>query len=80
MIIKVTQKHIDEGDPGMCSDCPVALALLENYDNVVVQNDEILCWLGINQIDFNVPVEVFDFIKAFDNHKSVKPFEFELEI
>ena len=30
--IKVTKKHIEQGEPGQLSECPVALAIIENYD------------------------------------------------
>jgi len=81
MIHKITQADIDAGEPGMCSDCPVALSLLRHYDCVMVSGGAkiMTCIEGREAEYHNTPKKVVKFIKRFDGHKSVEPMEFELE-
>lgn len=79
MIHKITQSDIDAGEPGMCSDCPVALSLLRYYDWVAINGSQIETWMdGFDQEDHETPEKVAKFIKRFDAYKSVEPMEFEL--
>jgi hypothetical protein len=86
---KVTQQHIDDGEPGNDSSCPVALCIKEwaleetGVDSIQVHvgNDEI-------QVGFLPMVEapgiVKNFVEYFDDEGHagiyVRPFEFELEL
>jgi len=80
MIHKITQADIDAGEPGMCSDCPVALSLLRHYEAVMVGPDKITTRIiQSGGLEFhNTPKKVSAFIKHFDSKKSVEPMEFEL--
>jgi len=84
MTFTVTQKHIDDGVPGMCSECPVALCLLEHYDHVLVTDDTgIVVWMeGRDGEEYQTSYIVSQFIHRFDFPggwpKPLKPFSFEL--
>jgi len=79
MIHKITQTDIDAGEPGMCNDCPAAIALLRHYDWVTVGASKIMTWVeGRDEEDQKTPKKVVEFIKRFDAYKSVEPMEFEL--
>ena len=77
MKIKVTQKHIDAGK---AEDCPVALAM---RDSGLVQpdvgQDDIRWQKGAHQEWCITPAKVYVFIMRFDDGRSVRPFEFELD-
>jgi len=82
MTIKVTQGHINRGARFNSESCPIALALMDNgihgfrvaptyarrgYPFVELNEDEII----------SLPEKATDFIRSFDGHKAVEPFEFD---
>ena len=86
MTIIVTQKHIDEGCKEHSSECPIALAILDNYPGrrirvlpskiEIFDKDSRLCIAS-----FTTPYKVVLFIVGFDCpelNSPVKPFSFEL--
>lgn len=84
MLIKVEQKHIDKGqqdgcNPHRCSECPVALAIIETLGRNDVRVFHRVCEIG--DVEYILPMDVVDFIGAADGNLStlLKPFSFELE-
>lgn len=79
MIIKVTQKHIENVEETKCKTCPVALAIEEHYGfpvyvtTVAVYKDYML-----SDIMHYLPSEVTDKIVNFDKGFGMTPFSFEL--
>lgn len=79
MIIKVLQKHIDNGEEAKCKTCPVALAIEERYGfpvyvtTVAVYKDYML-----SEFMHFLPTEVTDKIDNFDKGFGMVPFSFEL--
>lgn len=97
MKIKVEQRHIDNGKRLDCKRCAVALAVADafpgfdvyaNVDEIFLERiDHAAMVSGAVFSDcydcksFNVPHEVADFIRKFDEpirQTGLKPFEFEL--
>lgn len=77
MKIKVTQEHIDLGERKLCSECPVALAVIEATGIACeVEPDEI----RFKGRYFQLPPAACRFISEFDCGAPVQPFEFELPI
>ncbi len=89
--VKLTQVHIDTGNPLSVLSCPVALATQEAAQaletelkarvivdpvNITVSVDSVP--LTVRQI-FDTPIAVTRWMKDFDNGKKVEPFEFTLE-
>ena len=91
LTVTVTQKHINEGFPRAVQACPVALALNEalqshcqevnsrvpgHYAQIQVLDDEFF--------NVDLPVDVVDWIKAFDNagdrFEQPDPMSFDLVI
>jgi hypothetical protein len=76
MRIQVTQKHINAGLRGSCSGDPICLAMKDaGLKNI---------WASPSQLRYNgriteIPEEVLQFMKNFDNEMLVDPFEFLLE-
>jgi hypothetical protein len=74
--VQVTQKHIDSGLRGSCSGDPICLAMKDaGLKNI---------WVSPSQLRYNgrtteIPEEVLQFMKNFDNEDFVDPFEFDLE-
>jgi len=79
MIHNITQADIDAGEPGMCSDCPVALSLLRHYDVVMVSGgSKIMTCLEGREFEYHdTPKKVARFIQRFDAYETVEPMEFE---
>lgn len=78
--IEVTQRHIDEGEVGDCSLCPVARGTQDAFPGfkIVVGDDDIFIdeeGVGLN---YATPSIVRDFISDFDNGRLVHPFTFTL--
>lgn len=94
MKIKVTKDHIIRGQPGECDNCPVALAIREQYPNVkeimVAEAQQPIVYIitvAGRKLSFELLPEALSFICDFDgqycgipsyNKNSFKPFEFEL--
>ncbi len=85
MLVKVTQKHIDEGKRADCYTCPIALAILDidpKPVNVQVKYSYVMIYIEKNgkYKQYELPWEAREFISKFDNGKKVEPFEFELVV
>lgn len=85
--VEVTQKDIDIGLRGDCSQCPVALAvsraLIAAGLEYGVGVDELNIKLfrhGMLVHTIRTPKEVAEFIEDFDSRYSVEPFLFEIEV
>jgi len=73
--IRVTQEHIDSGDKGRATSCPIANALRCEgyvYPSVCAQ------FVRVGARMYNLPDSVTNFIQNFDKGVEVEPFEFEL--
>ena len=87
--VKVTQDHINRGEPGDCGNCPVALAIKDTLhfpDSLiaVAEAHEPTVYIRTKEnkrLSLILPVEALRFILNFDNNNpsKTKPFEFELE-
>lgn len=79
MRVKVTQDHIDKGQPDDCGVCPIARAVDDAFgvENALVWDDEIevitkdRMYLAVCHSKATT-----DFMLAFDEGKPVKPFQF----
>ena len=92
-LIEITSKHIEDGVGGSCIQCPIALALQEEYKtiDVEVNNDGDPHLLVNNKelfIPYNQQSDVQDFIELFDETygveenlymETVKPFTLRIE-
>lgn len=76
MKIKVLQRHINAGEPGMGEHCPVAIAIKEQSKHKFVNVKGLEMYLGAWRAPS--PDKVVQFVERFDNGESVKPFYFEL--
>ena len=77
----VTQKLIDEGLPGSCSLCPVALAIHQVVPHPHVEVGASTITLSDERgkdLYVDMPDVVYDFTLRFDSHKKVEPFSFTL--
>ncbi len=80
MIIKVTQEHIDKGCRESGSNCPVALAIKEqfNLEGVYVYSFGV-AKTERGEVRLPFPIEVQKKILKFDREGTMSPFEFILE-
>ncbi len=82
--INVTTEHIAKGKPGDCSNCPVALALVDGIPNVtfvLIDGHDIDLCDAKHVHNVATPQEVQEFILNFDRGiKPHLPFSFELEV
>ena len=78
MLIHVTSEHIRLGDKNSCTNCPIALALLEKYYDVYVSAD--FMQIKKQPKDYfqtlQFPKTVKTFIQKFDAGEEVFPFSF----
>ena len=75
MIVKIEQKHIDEGVPGVPTECPVAQALWGmGYRDVRVGAVRV----GIGEDELNISEDGCKFVKDFDARRIVQPTTIEL--
>ena len=70
-LIEVTSKHIEDGQGGSCTLCPIALALREEYKtyDIKVENDDdanLFVNKELLEIDSTQQNDVQDFIELFD--------------
>ena len=88
MIIKVTQKHIDEGKPEDSCHCPVALAIndffrpdIDGYLHAEVFGDRVdIITTGVERT-YRLPDIAEEFVSDFDDPDiGVGPFEFQLDM
>ncbi len=77
MKIKITRKHIKSGEPESADSCPIALALMElGFDQTSLH---VFCSkIKANKAEIKLPISARKFISAFDDHKPVKPFSFNI--
>lgn len=77
--IHVTQDHIDNGQMNKACFCPIALALKTQH----VYGAPFVINKGVKACDeggfIPLPRSACRFIKAFDNGREVKPFNFLLD-
>ena len=82
--IEVTKKHIANGVPGDECNCPIALALQDEYktsDVSVEVEDEPMLFIGdkILEIATSQMADDIDFfIRDFDYNNEVKPFTIQI--
>ena len=79
MRVQVKQAHIDAGIPRHASYCPIALALKEQTGELWTVTDDVAYPDKLTAPLGELPVQVREFILAFDTGEPVQPFEFELE-
>ena len=77
MKIEVTQQDISEGTPGVCMECPIALAVQRATGDKDASVTPQIVWVG--GTFYVLPVTAREFIRKFDGRKDVAPFEFEME-
>ena len=74
-LIDITSKHIEEGVGGSCIQCPIALALQNEYKTIDVEVDGEGTLL-VNKkgllIDHSQSCDVQDFIELFDETYGVE--------
>jgi hypothetical protein len=80
MKVKVTEEHIRCGKPGEHAQCPIALAIREQYGFECVSIGSTVATLrqGSVQANYALPSEATRFIINFDKGRTVSPMEFEL--
>jgi hypothetical protein len=81
-LITVTAEHIAHGVRESCTDCPVALAIMDALpctDLIAVDGDEVTFGEIADWTEVKFPAEVQLFIKAFDDGEPVEPFSFTLD-
>ena len=88
--VNVTQKHISEGRPCACIDCPVALAILDAMPDVTgvevlwdVDGYSVVAELEMRDETRKVvtlPAEAEAFVTALDDGDPVEPFTFTMEV
>jgi hypothetical protein len=82
MQIQVTQENIDKGTFGNGLSCPVALALQSCIPgDISVGSSQVI----INEISYDLPLAVVDFIDDYDQGydylgEDFEPFTFELAV
>jgi hypothetical protein len=83
--IDVTQNDINNGTPGLCASCPIAIAASRAMESGVrvglvrIFLDDFTCaapYLSAGRM----PPEALRFIDAFDHHQPVAPFSFDVEM
>ena len=93
--INVTVEDIQNGEPGNCKKCAVALAVKRVFPNKEVEikthekgdidiwSDEGDVYIALDdklyEFDFDLNKKLYTFIDRFDSEYGVNPFEFDLE-
>lgn len=86
--VEVTQEDIDNGVIASPQNCPIALAVKReltaqgyHYLGIIVGNMQVqvLYDAYCPVARYNLPVEAYNFILAFDNKGTVEPFTMELK-
>lgn len=92
MKIQVTQWHIDNGEPGNCDRCPVALAMQDESFTHVSVLDLYITYGPTGELEVATPDAVLEFMNRYDDvvsdfpqikdwsTKMFSPFEFELNV
>lgn len=76
ILVNVTARDIENGEAGVCSMCPIALALKRKGLKGWVLPVSVM----VDGTYVVLPENASDFIEMFDNKKPVKPFKFWLEV
>jgi len=84
MVIRVTQRDIDEGVQSNCFHCPVARAVKRVFKAAEVWVREIIIIKKLgSQLTYVTPPAAMDFIERYDSamleFESPKPFSFTLD-
>ena len=79
MIVQVTQRHIQRGQPSNPERCPVALALREMGYSRVSAGDTIYLSKGDQTFRYYTPKIVEEWMDTFDQNMLVEPFAFILD-
>lgn len=76
MKLEITESHIEDGDRGDCSNCPIALALRElcGTDDVYVDG----VFISAGDRTWKTPDAAAHFIEDFDSGLPVGPITLEL--
>ncbi len=77
MKIQITQQHIDKGIPGCKENCAIALAYKEQFPEkkISIHNGRII----IDGVEFGFGGIIQQFIRDFDEGKSISPFHVDHE-
>lgn len=82
MIVKVTKRHILNGERNNCYSCPISLAIGDacDCDKVIVDENSasFIEETDGKRIYHKLPRSAIRFIKRYDEEESVKPFKFIL--
>ena len=74
------QRDIDNGEPGVCSSCPIALAVKRTFG--LQNNVEVSDFIWVQNRVYRITEKIFRFMERFDgNHnynKLPKPIKFRL--
>lgn len=92
-LIKVKQKHINDGNANCPFSCPVALAVCDTLGILLTQNNSTTVGVSKDEfritkysygfaeypyVHYRVPKSIKRFISKFDRGNEVKPFNFYL--
>ena len=75
--VEVTAEDIAAGEQDSCERCPIALAILRVTDSEYVRVEYERIWL--DRTLCTPPKKARDFMSAFDDGKTVKPFSFTID-
>lgn len=83
-VIRVTQDHIADGSAGCGDACPIALAIVDQWDGGgeyawVTEGTLLLRIDSDHAFTAETPPQAAEFIEAFDADRPVEPFEFGVE-
>jgi hypothetical protein len=82
-LVRVTQAHLDAGEPGKCSRCPVALAVAGAFPEAeYVLVDKTTIAMALNGLWTRTPTPpgAARRIGAIDRQIPAEPFEFTLRV
>jgi len=73
----LTQAHIDAGERGDCTECPIALALYEgdrSIESAIVDVNSVhILYPGDEESNLQPTEDVANFIEKFDGKRGVRP-------
>jgi hypothetical protein len=79
--ITVTQRNIDDGLTGLCSRCPIALAMTaQGFNGVAVGRFSVRFYKHqVGWVYRGLPAEAVAFVDHFDRTREGEPFEFRID-
>ena len=81
--IMIEQNHIEQGVPGDCGRCVIALALRDHfeggYKTACVEEGKGFLTVDDREYVFELPLEANEYVSRFDNGYEVEPCSFTLE-